>query len=63
MKPAKTTRRLSVLVMAVFSAGLPCEAAEKTPVSFTEAPGKLLISVGGKPLATYVYADKAIPRP
>ncbi len=63
MKLARTTRRLPVLAMAVFSAGLPCEAAQKTPVSFAEVPGKLLLYVGGKPLATYVYADQEIPRP
>jgi len=58
MKPAKITRRLPVLVTAVFSAGLSCEAAEQTPVSFAQMPGKLLIYGGGKPLATYVYADE-----
>lgn len=63
MKLNKTTRPVLALLIALFSAGLPCEAAERAPISFVGEPGKLLIKVGGRPLATYVYADKEILRP
>ncbi|MHC4178872.1 MAG: DUF6807 family protein, partial [Planctomycetota bacterium] len=63
MKLTKTTPWLLALVIALSSTALPAEAAEKRPIGFAREPGKLLIHVGGRPLATYVYADKQIPRP
>lgn len=38
----------------------PADAAE---VSFRQEPGKLLISIGEQPFATYVYEDSVITRP
>jgi hypothetical protein len=32
-------------------------------VDFTQKPGKLFITIGGKPFATYVYEDAVISRP
>ncbi len=63
MKLVKTAGPLLAAVIVAFSPGLSCEAADRTSVSFARAPGKLLIEVGGRPLATYVYADQEIPRP
>ncbi len=40
-------------------------AAEDSPpqVAFRQAPGKLIVTVDDRPMATYVYADANIPRP
>jgi hypothetical protein len=38
-------------------------ATELPVVSFQEQPGKLLITVGERPFATYVYGDEEITRP
>ena len=47
----------------VLLAGAPCAAAEPARVAFTQEAGKVLITIGGRPMATYVYADKDILRP
>lgn len=40
------------------------ESLDPVPaVSFRTTPGELVLTVAGKPVATYVYADKNIPRP
>ena len=39
------------------------KATNEAPViAFEHVPGKLLITIGGKPFATYVYQDSKIPR-
>ena len=63
MKLSSVSRRLLFLIVAVFSAGRPCKAADRSPVTFARAEGQLAIRVGSQPLATYVYADKEITRP
>jgi hypothetical protein len=47
--------------LALFTAA--CHAGEAPTIAFTAQPGKLQITVGGQPLATYVYQDEQIPRP
>jgi hypothetical protein len=37
--------------------------AGKSRVDFQQKPGELLITIGGKPFATYVYEDQEITRP
>jgi hypothetical protein len=46
------------LVLAGRSAG-----ADPVKVEFDEAPGRLVIRVGGDQIGTYVYAEEKIPRP
>jgi len=43
--------------------GALCGAADAPRVAFAQKPGKVLVTIGGEPVATYVYADKDIPRP
>jgi hypothetical protein len=38
-------------------------AANGNAVTFEQKPGELLISIGGKPFASYVYEDEKITRP
>jgi hypothetical protein len=45
------------------AAGGAALAAEAPQVTFTQEPGRVVIAIGGRPTATYVYADKDIPRP
>jgi hypothetical protein len=49
--------------LALLCVGVACSAGELPPVAFAEQPGKVLITLGGRPLATYVYADPRILRP
>jgi hypothetical protein len=46
---------------ALLATGVAAE--EPAAVSFTEQPGRVVITVGGEPLATYVYDDPEITRP
>ena len=44
--------------------GLVAHAADPQPdVAFEQQPGKIVVTVGNQPVATYVYADDTIPRP
>lgn len=53
--------RTSVALMFLLLGGA---AADELPVvGFKAGKGKLLVTIGGKPVATYVYADRRIPRP
>lgn len=57
-------RRQCILVFfAMWSACAPTPAAEPPRVAFAEEPGRLKITVGGRPLMTYVYVDREITRP
>ncbi len=40
-----------------------CVAAELPKVDFAREPGKVLVTIGGEPVATYVHADETITRP
>ena len=42
---------------------LPLNPTELPTVEFVEQPGKIVDSVGGEPVATYVYDDPKITRP
>lgn len=43
--------------------GAAARADEAPKVEFREEPGKLVITTGGQPVATYVYRDASITRP
>lgn len=49
--------------LALLLTGAACAAAEPPTVAFTQQPGKVLVTIDGQPVATYVYADPEIPRP
>ena len=53
----------TVGLLVVFFAYTRCVAVERDRVSFGTESGKILIVIGGKPMATYVYDDEKIPRP
>ncbi len=53
----------SVIVCMVALLSFGAHPADLPPVEFEKKPGRLEISIGGKPFATYVYRDDAIPRP
>ncbi len=36
---------------------------DDSPVTFEQESGRVMILIGGRPVATYVYVDKDIPRP
>ncbi len=46
-------------LLAVASA----RSAERPKVEFSQEPGKIAITVGGEPMATYIYSDPKITRP
>lgn len=50
----------TVLALCIGAAG---PAAEPLPVEFVQRPDEVLVTIGGKPAATYVYADRNILRP
>jgi hypothetical protein len=54
-------RALSAAALALLIA-LPA-SADTPRVDFKPDPGRLTITVGGRPFATYVHADEKIPRP
>lgn len=57
-------RRVGLWVATALLPGTTAWTAEPLPaVSFAEHPGRLSITIGGHPYATYVYQDPAIPRP
>lgn len=65
-------RRLGVttiVILALFTAQFPAAAqkakkgANQAVVAFTQQPGELTITVGGKPFASYVYEDATVTRP
>lgn len=51
------------LVCMVALLGLGAHAANLPAVEFENLPGRLEISIGGKPFSKYVYRDDTIPRP
>jgi len=56
MKLGSVARRLPVLIVVAFSAGLPCKAADQTPVTF----GRVLLHAGPESSPTDLkaaYAD------
>lgn len=57
-------RRFSLFILSsVWACGAAFGAMELAEVAFKEEPNQLLITIGGKPFATYVYRDSNIPRP
>ena len=52
-----------VAALIVFLGGALSAASEPDLIAFTQEPGKVLVTVNGKPLATYVFEDKDILRP
>jgi hypothetical protein len=50
-----------LLISTVLAAGL--NAAEPGNVKFDSQPGSVAVAIGGKPFATFYYADKTITRP
>ena len=53
----------AALVCMVVLLGSGARAANLPTVEFEKLPGRLVISIGGKPFSTYVYRDEEIPRP
>jgi len=62
----RVTKCLSVavpLVLLLMLSGTLYALADVPRVDFTQEPGKVVVEMGGQPVATYIYADKAITRP
>jgi len=62
----RVTKGLSVavlLVLLLMISGTLYAPADVPRVDFTPEPGKLVVKIGGQPVATYVYTDKEILRP
>ena len=58
-----TTRCLALCILAAWPV-LPCMASGAAPVvDFVQEPGKITVTIGGEPMATYCYADESILRP
>ena len=58
-----TTRCLALCILAAWLV-LPCMASGAAPVvDFVQEPGKITVTIGGEPMATYCYADESILRP
>ena len=55
--------QVSLLLGLVVLLSFPAHAADLPNVEFDHESGSLNIQIGGKPFATYVYEDDAIPRP
>ncbi|MCX8038706.1 MAG: PmoA family protein [Candidatus Sumerlaeia bacterium] len=55
-------RVLSFLPLLLCFANV-CAQAAQPRVEFTSAPGQVAVSIGGQPVAVYVFADPKIPRP
>jgi hypothetical protein len=55
------------ILFVVVNQQIVAQAAKKTSgqpsVTFEQKPGELMISIGGKPFASYVYEDEKISRP
>jgi len=61
---SKARRRVGIYVGLLVPFGsASCLGAELPAVQFVKSRGVLRILVGGKPMATYCYADKQITRP
>lgn len=58
-----TSRWLAVSSVMCVLVLRPCSGVEQSRVAFTREPGRVAISIGGRPFATYVYKDEKIPRP
>ncbi len=57
-------RAFALLALTIIlAAGTTTRADTPPKVEFRDEPGRLVISVGGAPLATYVYRDPSITRP
>ena len=64
MRAIRSIGQAAVLLAMAVSSRPPGVAAENQPVvAFQQKPGNLLITVGGRPFATYVYEDPVITRP
>jgi hypothetical protein len=59
MRHAKQAAAVLAALLAAGAAG----QGHAARVEFTEKPGKVVVTVGGQAVATYVYADPGIPRP
>ncbi|KPL10391.1 hypothetical protein AMJ85_05885, partial [candidate division BRC1 bacterium SM23_51] len=53
---------LVTMSLLLVSRALPA-TAELPSVALAQEPGKVLLKIGGDPVATYVYTDEKIPRP
>lgn len=52
------------IVLSLLLCASDCSEKSNQPaVAFQQVPGKLFISIGGKPFATYVYEDSVTTRP
>lgn len=54
--------RTALVALSLVSGAL-CANADVPQVAFTQQPGKVLVTIAGQPVATYVYADEEITRP
>jgi hypothetical protein len=60
----RLTKRLLIVVFALFLAfEFPALAQPPPDITLKAGEGKLIITAGGAPVATYVYRDAKIPRP
>lgn len=68
MTHRKPNRRMipggAYLALILFVHAAVCPASEQDDrIAFDVRPGQVIARLGGRPLATYVYEDKEIPRP
>lgn len=62
--PFKRWIRVPLILICILLCLSDCSNTNDLPiVSFQQQPGKLFISIGGQPFATYVYEDNDITRP
>ena len=59
----RTTLVRVVVNVAALLVASSLHAADAPKVTFTKSADRLAVSVGGKPLATYVFRDAKISRP
>jgi len=50
------------LILVVHAAACPA-SEQQDGIAFDTQPGQVIVRLGGRPLATYVYEDQEIPRP
>ncbi|HUX59482.1 MAG TPA: DUF6807 family protein [Bacteroidales bacterium] len=52
-----------LMIIMIFCSSSCSDNNAQPAVSFQQVPGKLLISIGGKPFANYIYEDSVTTRP
>ena len=62
-RPTILCRLLVCMAIAAAMVESPAIADQTPSITFQQQPGKLQISIGGKPFSTYVYRDENILRP